>query len=84
MAIPVPMEPLLPRKLITEKDKVENRLFTGDEKKLSWWGNLFPAPVAKIPHFCLFFFIVHSQRQFLPHKETRIIEKNIDSITLFR
>lgn len=55
MAIPVPMEPLLSRKLKTEKNEVENGLLTGDEKKLPWWGNLFPDPVAKIPHFYLFF-----------------------------
>jgi len=32
----VSMEPLLPRKLATDKDKAENGLLAGDKKKLSW------------------------------------------------
>lgn len=55
--MPVPMEPLLPRKLTTDKDKAENGLLAEDKKKLSWVRKSVLRVVSLNPLLCLWRFL---------------------------
>lgn len=83
-AVPVSMELLFPRRLATDKNKVENGLLSGDKKEAALMRKSISNSCRwNCPPLPLVFFIVHPPKAITPSQAKTHGRENIDSITRF-